>query len=73
MGGNRPLILYIPEKDIIQEAVDSKANMLKLILPHKVELPVPVWSKGTPSNSWCMSSRLLTPSGRKAFRTLLRR
>ena len=34
--------------DVIQEAVDSSANMLKLTLPHKVELRVPVWSKGTP-------------------------
>jgi len=33
---------------VIQEAVDSSANMLKLTLPHKVELHVRVWSKGTP-------------------------
>ena len=43
---SRPSIPYIPEKDVIQEAVDSSANMLKLMLPHKVELHVPVWSKG---------------------------
>ncbi len=40
-------IPYIPEKDVLQEAVESSANMLKLILPHKVELSVPVWSRGT--------------------------
>ena len=38
---------YIPEKDVIQEVVDSSANMLKLTLPHKLELHVPVWSRGT--------------------------
>ena len=47
-GRSKPLILYIPEKDVLQEAVDSSANTLKLTLPHKVELRVPVWSKGTP-------------------------
>ncbi len=47
-GRSRPLIPYIPEKDVVQEAVDSSANTLKLMLPHKVELRVPVWSKGTP-------------------------
>jgi hypothetical protein len=47
-GRSRPPIPYIPEKDSIQEAVDSSANTLKLTLPHKVELRVPVWSKGTP-------------------------
>ena len=46
-GGYKPPIPYIPEKDAIQEAVDSSASMLKLILPHKVELRVPIWSKGT--------------------------
>jgi len=33
---------------VIQEAVDSNANMLKFTLSHKVELHIPVWSKGTP-------------------------
>ena len=47
-GRIRPPIPYIPEKDVIQEVIDSSANMLKLTLPHKVELRVPVWSKGTP-------------------------
>ncbi len=45
---SKPPILYISEKDDLQEAVDSSANMLKLLLPHKVELHVPVWSKGNP-------------------------
>jgi hypothetical protein len=47
-GQSKPPILYIPEKDVLQEAVDSSANTLKLTLPHKVKLRVPVWSKGTP-------------------------
>jgi hypothetical protein len=47
-GRSKPPIPYIPEKDVIQEAVDPGANTLKLTLPHKVELRVPVWSKGTP-------------------------
>ena len=47
-GRIKPPIPYIPEKDILQEAVESSANTLKLTLPHKVELRVPVWSKGTP-------------------------
>ena len=37
-GRSRPPIPCIPEKDVIQEAVDSSTNMLKLMLPHKVEL-----------------------------------
>ena len=35
-GRSRPPIPYIPEKDVLQEAVDSSANTLKLTLPHKV-------------------------------------
>ena len=38
MGRSKPLILYIPKEDVIQEAVDSSVNTLKLTL-----LP-----KGTP-------------------------
>jgi len=45
-GRSKPPITYIPKKDVIQEAVDSGANMLKLTFPHKVELRV--WSKGIP-------------------------
>ena len=48
MGRNKPIILFIPKKDVIQEAIDFSANTLKLTLPHKVELRIPVWSKGTP-------------------------
>ena len=47
-GRSRPPIPYIPKKDVIQEATDSSTNTLKLMLPHMVELRVPVWSKGTP-------------------------
>ncbi len=42
---------------------------MKLILPHKVELHVPVWLKGTPE-SWCMSSRPLMPLGKSLQTTL---
>ena len=48
VGRSKPPILYIPEKDVIQEAVDSVANTLKLTFPHKVELWIPMWSRGTP-------------------------
>jgi hypothetical protein len=41
-GRSKPLILYIPEKDVLQEAVDSSANMLKLTLPYKVDLHISV-------------------------------
>jgi len=48
LGRSQPTISYIPKKDSIQEAVDSSANMLKLTLPHMVELHIPLWSKVTP-------------------------
>jgi hypothetical protein len=48
MGRSKPPIPYIPEKDVIQGTIDSSTNTLKLTLPYKVELHVPVWSKGTP-------------------------
>ena len=48
VGRSKPPIPYIPKKDVLQEAVESSANTLKLTLPHKVELPVPVWSKRDP-------------------------
>ena len=48
MVRSKPPIPYNPQKDVIQETIDSSANTLKLTLPHKVELRVPVWSKGTP-------------------------
>ena len=34
---SKPPIPYIPEKDDLQDAVESSANTLKLTLPHKVE------------------------------------
>jgi hypothetical protein len=40
-GRSKPPISYITKKDVIKEAVDFSANILKLTLPHKVELPVP--------------------------------
>ena len=48
LGRSRPPIPYIPEKDVIQEAIDSSDNMLKLTLPHKVELRVLVLVKRDP-------------------------
>ena len=48
VGRSRPLIPFIPEKDVIQEATDSSTNTLKLILLHRVELHALVWSKGIP-------------------------
>ena len=33
---------------MIQEAIDSSVNMMTLTLPHKMELCILVWSKGTP-------------------------
>ena len=47
MGRSKPPIPYIPEKDVLQEVVKSSPNILKLTLPHKVQLCGPVWSKGT--------------------------
>jgi hypothetical protein len=41
-GQRKPPIPYISEKDLIQEALDGSVNTLKLTLPQKVELHVPV-------------------------------
>jgi len=46
-GRVKPPIPYIPEKDELQEAVESTA-LIKLTLPTKVELQVSVWSFCTP-------------------------
>ncbi len=46
-SGVKPPIPYIPEKDDLQEAIESNAS-IKLTLPTKVELRVSVWSRGTP-------------------------
>jgi len=64
-GQSKPHIPCIPVKDVIQEALDTTTNTLKLTLPHKVELRVPVWSQATPSSFWYTSSKSLIPSGRK--------
>ena len=50
MGRSKPPFPYIPKKDGIQEVVDSGTNTLKLTLPHKMELSIPVWSKGNPEH-----------------------
>ena len=67
-GRSKPLTPYIPKKDVFQEAVDSSANMLKLLLTHKVELHVPVWLKETPKQFMYTSNRLSMTSDRKALR-----
>jgi len=64
VGRSKPPIPYIPEKEVIQEVIDSSANMLKLILP--MELHIPVWSKGTPEQFLVHIQQALDPSGRKA-------
>jgi hypothetical protein len=46
-GRVKPPIPYIPEKDELQEAVESTAS-IKLTLTTKVELRVSVWFRGTP-------------------------
>ena len=45
-GRIRPPIPYIPEKNDLNEAGESSAT-IKLTLQTKVELWVPVWSRGT--------------------------
>ena len=39
---NKPPIPYIPEKDKLQEAIESGATTIKLLLRHKVEVRVSV-------------------------------
>ena len=39
-GHNKPPIPYIPEKDKLQEAVESSTSTIKLLLPVNVELQV---------------------------------
>ena len=46
-GRNKPPIPFIPEKDKLQEAVESGTSTIKLMLPGKVELQVSVWTSGT--------------------------
>ncbi len=73
MGRSRPPIPYIPVKDVIKEAVDSSANMLKLMLPHRVELRVPVWSKGTPEQFLVHVQQALDAIRQKGLQTLLKK
>ena len=70
-GRSRPPIPYIPEKDVLQEAVESSANTLKLTLPHKVELRVPVWSKGTPEQFLVHVQQALDAIRQKGLQTAL--
>ena len=70
-GRSKPPIPYIPEKDVIQEVVDSSANMLKLKLPHKVELCVPVWSNGTPEQFLVHVQQALNAIRQKGLQTAL--
>ena len=70
-GRSRPPIPYIPEKDVIQEAVDSSTNTLKLMLPHKVELCVPVWLKGTPEQFLVHFQQVLNAIRQKGLQTAL--
>ena len=70
-GRSKPLIPYIPKKDVIQEVVDSSANMLKLTLPHKVELRIPVWSKGTPEQFVVNVQQALVAIRQKGLQTAL--
>ncbi len=71
MGSSRPLILYIPEKDVTQDEVDSSANMLKLILPHKLELCVPDWSKRTSEHFLVHVQQALNAIMQKGLQTAL--
>ncbi len=73
MDRSRPPIPHIPEKDVIQEAVDSSANMLKLILPHKVELCVPVRSKGNPEQFLVYVQQALDAIRQKGLQTVLKK
>ena len=62
---------YIAEEDRIQEAIDSDANTLKLTLPHKVELHIPVWSQGTPEQLLVHIQQALDTIGQKSLQSAL--
>ena len=66
--GLKSPILYIQEKDELQEAVDATANTIKLTLPDKLELQVSMWSCSTVllSSSSCTSNKQAMPSSRRA-------
>lgn len=55
-GRVKLLILYFPEKDDLNKAVESSA-FIKLTLPTKVKLRVSVWSSITQRSSLCTSSK----------------
>jgi hypothetical protein len=43
-----PPILYVSEKDSVQEMVSSyKDNLLKTLIKEGTELQVPIWNSGT--------------------------
>ena len=72
-GRSRPPIPYIPEKDVLQEVVDSSVNTLKLTLPHKVELHISVWSKGTPEQCLVHVQQALDAIRQKGLQSALER
>ncbi len=47
--------------------------MLKLLLPHKVELHVPVWSKGTPEQFLVHIQQALNAIRQKGLQTALKK
>ncbi len=56
---------------MIQEAVDSGTNMLKLTSPYKVDLCIPVWSKGTPKQFLVLLQQALDSIRQKGLETAL--
>ena len=49
-GCNRPPIPNIPEKDVVQEALETGTQLLKLTLPHIQKMKFIMLSHGTPEN-----------------------
>jgi hypothetical protein len=70
-GRRKPPIPYITKKDVSQEAVDSSTNMLKLTLPHKVELRIPAWSKGIPEQFLVHAQSALDAIRKKGLQSAL--
>ncbi len=71
VGRSKPPIPYIPKKHNLQEVVESSSNLLKFTLPHKVELCVPVWSKGTPEQFLVYVQQALDAIRQKGLQTAL--
>ena len=44
----RPPIPYVPVVDPVQDVVNSKERPMKIKLPDKTEIQVPIWHSGTP-------------------------